>query len=68
MTTAIGVIGCGVIAGAYLEAARRFPQIEVKALADRDPAAAEKRAAEFGIAAVPIEAPSPTPPSISCST
>lgn len=55
MTTAIGIIGCGVIAGAYLEAAKRFPQIEIKALADQAPGAAEERSAEFGIPAVPVE-------------
>jgi predicted dehydrogenase len=52
----VGIIGCGVIAGAYLEAAKRFPQIRVVALADRDPAAAEARGQAFGIPAVAVDA------------
>ncbi len=45
----IGVIGCGAISGAYLSAPRRFPGIEIVALADINPAAAEAKAREFGI-------------------
>jgi predicted dehydrogenase len=52
----VGVIGCGVISGAYLTAARLFPQIEIVALADRDPAAAAARGAEFGLPAVSVDA------------
>src|SRR5687767_12512266 len=52
----VGIIGCGVISGAYLQAARLFPQLEVRALADLDQAAAEARGREFGIAAMTVEA------------
>jgi predicted dehydrogenase len=52
----VGIIGCGVISGAYLQAARFFPQLEVRALADLDQAAAEARGREFGIAAMTVEA------------
>lgn len=44
----VGIVGCGVISGAYLKAARLFPQIEIRALADLDRAKAEARSAEFG--------------------
>ena len=52
----IGVIGCGNISAAYLTAARKFPILNVVALADADPAAAEARAAEFGLPARSVEA------------
>ena len=52
----VGIIGCGVISGAYLQAAQWFPQLEIRALADLDPAAAEARGEEFGIGALPVEA------------
>jgi len=51
----IGVIGCGTISGAYLTAARSFPILEIRALADQNPAAAEARAAEFGHRATSVE-------------
>lgn len=54
--TGVGIIGCGVISGAYLEAAKHFPQIEIQALADRDPEAARRRGEEHGIEAVAVEA------------
>jgi predicted dehydrogenase len=44
----VGVIGCGVISAAYLKAARLFPQIEIRALADLDLERAKARSAEFG--------------------
>ncbi len=44
----IGIIGCGVISAAYLKAARLFPQIEIRALADLDLERARARSAEFG--------------------
>ncbi len=46
--TGIGIIGCGVISGAYLKASRLFRQIEVRALADLDRAQAQARSTEFG--------------------
>lgn len=52
----VGIIGCGNISSAYLKAMRGFPVLEVIALADMKPEVAEKKAAEFGLAAVPVEA------------
>ena len=52
----VGIIGCGVISGAYLKAARKFPILEIVALADANPAAAEARGEEFGIPARSVEA------------
>jgi predicted dehydrogenase len=52
----VGIIGCGNISPAYLKAAKGFPILDIVALADANPAAAEARAAEFGLAARPIEA------------
>jgi len=48
----IGIIGCGNISGAYLSAARRFPILDVRALADLDMNAARARREEFGVPAV----------------
>jgi predicted dehydrogenase len=52
----IGVIGCGNISSAYLTAARKFPILNLVALADANPAIAEARAAEFGVPARPVDA------------
>ena len=52
----IGVIGCGNISAAYLTAARKFPILNLVALSDANPAAAEARAAEFGVPARAVEA------------
>ena len=52
----IGVVGCGNISAAYLKAMAGFPILDIKAIADLDPAAAQARAAEFGLRAVPLEA------------
>ncbi len=52
----IGIIGCGNISAAYLKAARNFPVLDIRALADRRLEAAEARGAEFGIPAVSVEA------------
>jgi predicted dehydrogenase len=51
----IGIIGCGNISAAYLKAARAFPILDVKAVADLNPAAAEARGAEFGVPATTVE-------------
>jgi len=51
----VGIIGCGVISGAYLTAAKRFPILDVRALADAVPAAAKARAKEFGLRATSVE-------------
>ena len=51
----IGVVGAGVISGAYLKRAPTFGILDVVAVADLDMAAAEARAAEFGVAAVSVD-------------
>jgi predicted dehydrogenase len=50
----VGVIGCGNISAAYLTAAKAFAVLDVRALADRDPEAAARRGAEFGVPAVEV--------------
>jgi predicted dehydrogenase len=50
----VGIIGCGVISAAYLKAARLFPQIEVRGLADLDLERAQARSAEFGPKALTV--------------
>ena len=50
-----GVIGCGVISTAYLKAAQRFANLELRAVADMRSAAAEKQAAAFGVPALPVD-------------
>jgi len=51
----VGVIGCGNISSAYLTAAKHFPILEMVALADAVPAAAEARAKAFGLRACSVE-------------
>src|SRR5512134_1546630 len=51
----IGIIGCGNISAAYLKAARAFPILDVKAVADLNLAAAEARGAEFGGRSATVE-------------
>lgn len=51
----VGVIGCGDISASYLTRARALRPIEVRAVADLDPARAETRAAEFGVEARSVE-------------
>jgi predicted dehydrogenase len=52
----VGVIGCGVISSAYLKAAKGFPILDIRGLADVAPAAAAARAREFGLKAVSVDA------------
>ena len=52
----VGVIGCGVISGAYLKAAKAFPILDIRGLADMVPVAAKARAEEFGLKAVSVDA------------
>ena len=52
----VGIIGCGVISAAYLKAARKFPILEIVAVADADPKAAAARGQEFGIPAKSVAA------------
>ena len=51
----VGVIGCGNISAAYLKAAKTFPILDIIALSDMNPAAAEARGAEFGVPACSVE-------------
>lgn len=51
----IGIIGCGNISTAYLTAARSFPQLEVRAVADMRSEAAERRGAEFGVPGLRVD-------------
>ncbi|HEY7031640.1 MAG TPA: Gfo/Idh/MocA family oxidoreductase [Thermomicrobiales bacterium] len=45
----VGLVGCGVISGIYLENARRFPILDVVACADLVPERARAKAAEYGV-------------------
>lgn len=51
----VGIIGCGNISEAYLGLAPLFAGIEVRAVADIDAAAAERRGREFGVEALSTE-------------
>ena len=53
--TGIGIIGCGNISTAYLKAARQFPNLDIRALADMRTEAAEQRGAEFGIPGMRVD-------------
>ncbi|HEV8633681.1 MAG TPA: Gfo/Idh/MocA family oxidoreductase [Chloroflexota bacterium] len=48
--TKIGILGCGVISGIYIETAQKHAAIECAAVADVNPAAARHRADQYGIA------------------
>ena len=52
----VSIIGCGNISAAYLRLAPLFKGIDIRAVADLNPDAAEARAAEFGVDARSIEA------------
>jgi predicted dehydrogenase len=45
----IGILGCGVISGIYIESAQKFANLECVAVADINPAAARFRADQYGI-------------------
>jgi predicted dehydrogenase len=51
----IGIVGLGNISGAYLKAAKDFPILDIKAVADLNPAAAKAKADEFGLKAVALD-------------
>ncbi len=53
--TTIGMIGCGNISDAYLKGAARSALIRIKACADLLPEAAQAKAGEYGIEAVPVD-------------
>src|SRR5207253_6634519 len=46
---AVGVIGCGVISGTYLETSKLFDILDVVACADLDPERARAKAEQYGI-------------------
>jgi predicted dehydrogenase len=50
-TYGVGIMGAGNISGAYLRLAPLFKNLEVRAIADIVPAAAQARAAEYNVAA-----------------
>jgi predicted dehydrogenase len=52
----VGIIGCGVISDAYLRAARGFPILDVRGVADIRADAAEAKARSYGLAAMSVEA------------
>ena len=51
----IGIIGLGNISAAYLKASKDFPILDIRAVADMNPAAAKARADEFGLKAVALD-------------
>jgi predicted dehydrogenase len=51
----IGIIGLGNISAAYLKASQSFPILDIRAVADLNPAAAKARADEFGLKAVALD-------------
>jgi predicted dehydrogenase len=51
----VGIIGCGNVSSQYLSAAKYFPILDVRAIADIDPAKAKARSAEFDIPPVSID-------------
>ena len=53
--TIIGIIGCGSISDAYLHGAARSRLVRVKSVADIRADAANAKAAEFSVQAVPVE-------------
>lgn len=52
----IGIIGLGNISAAYLKASKDFPVLDIRAVADMNPAAAKAKADEFGLNAVDLDA------------
>jgi predicted dehydrogenase len=52
----VGIIGCGNISSQYLKAMRDFAVLEIVAVADMRPEVADRKAAEFGLTAVPVDA------------
>jgi len=52
----VGVIGCGNISSAYLNAAKEFEILDIRGLTDMRADAAQTRADEFGLTAMSIDA------------
>lgn len=48
----VGVVGCGYISAAYMNAMKLYPNIELKAVADMQQGPAEIRAREYGVPAI----------------
>lgn len=55
MRHTIGIIGAGNISGIYLEAPRKFPNLEVVAVADLDPEKARAQAEKYGVRACSVQ-------------
>jgi predicted dehydrogenase len=51
----IGIVGLGNISGAYLKAAKNFPVLDIRAVADLNPDAAKAAADAHGLKAVPLD-------------
>ncbi len=51
----IGIVGLGNISAAYLKASTHFPVLDIRAVADMNPAAAQARAEEFNLKAVGLD-------------
>jgi predicted dehydrogenase len=52
----VGIIGTGNISTQYLKAMQSFDVLDVVAIADMKPEVAEKKAAEFGLTSIPVDA------------
>jgi predicted dehydrogenase len=52
----VGIVGCGTISGTYLELARLFRSIEVRAVSDTRHEAATAQAARYGVRALSVDA------------
>jgi len=52
----VGIIGCGNISTTYLKLAPLFRGLEIRAVADLDPATAKARAEEFGVRPLGVDA------------
>jgi predicted dehydrogenase len=50
----VGIIGCGNISASYLRLAPMFRALDIRKVADVNPAAAKARAGEFGVTAVSV--------------
>ncbi len=51
----IGIVGCGNISKAYLEAAKTFPILDIRGVADLKPEAAEARSQQYGVPARSVD-------------
>ena len=51
----IGVVGCGTISDAYLQAAQKFPSIRMLSCADINNDAAIAKAEQYGLEAMPVD-------------